>query len=84
MNVTDTATDEHLLGLDAGVSHSGSTSVFPATDDQRLAALQDALKCGTSCGPCLPQLKRRVRSSRSATKSPDAQQQPVIPNRQIA
>ncbi|MBU6437374.1 MAG: molybdopterin-dependent oxidoreductase, partial [Betaproteobacteria bacterium] len=30
---------------------------------QRLATLQGALQCGTSCGSCLPELRRRVRSS---------------------
>ena len=32
------------------------------SDDERLAALQGALKCGTNCGSCLPELKRMVRS----------------------
>jgi assimilatory nitrate reductase catalytic subunit len=27
----------------------------------RLAALQSALRCGTNCGSCLPELKRLVR-----------------------
>lgn len=29
--------------------------------DQRLAQLQEALRCGTNCGSCLPELKRLVR-----------------------
>lgn len=34
----------------------------PAGDEaQRLAALQSALRCGTNCGSCLPELKRLVR-----------------------
>ncbi|MGY8903469.1 MAG: nitrate reductase [Burkholderiales bacterium] len=32
------------------------------TDETRLGLLQTALKCGTSCGSCVPQLKRMVRS----------------------
>jgi assimilatory nitrate reductase catalytic subunit len=32
------------------------------TPDQRLAALQGALRCGTNCGSCVPELKRMVRS----------------------
>jgi assimilatory nitrate reductase catalytic subunit len=32
------------------------------TPDERLAALQGALQCGTSCGSCLPELKRLVRA----------------------
>jgi assimilatory nitrate reductase catalytic subunit len=33
------------------------------TPDERLASLQSALKCGTNCGSCLPELKRMVRAS---------------------
>ena len=29
---------------------------------QRLAALQDRLKCGTNCGSCLPELRRLARA----------------------
>jgi assimilatory nitrate reductase catalytic subunit len=47
--VTQTAIGEQLPTL------SGS-------DEQRLAALQGALKCGTNCGSCLPELKRMVRT----------------------
>jgi assimilatory nitrate reductase catalytic subunit len=32
-------------------------------EDQRLATLQGALKCGTNCGSCLPELKRMVRAA---------------------
>jgi assimilatory nitrate reductase catalytic subunit len=28
---------------------------------QRLAAVQEALKCGTNCGSCVPELKRLIR-----------------------
>lgn len=30
-------------------------------EDQRLAALQGALKCGTNCGSCVPELRKLVR-----------------------
>ncbi len=33
------------------------------TDDQRLAALQAGLRCGTNCGSCVPELKRLVRAT---------------------
>ena len=46
-NVTDLAIEEHL-------AHS---TAAPA---QRLASLQDSLKCGTNCGSCLPQLQRML------------------------
>lgn len=34
--------------------------------DDRLAQLQGALKCGTNCGSCIPELKRLVRAQLSA------------------
>ncbi|SFB72704.1 assimilatory nitrate reductase (NADH) alpha subunit apoprotein [Polaromonas sp. OV174] len=54
-NVTDTAIAAHLsaLGQDGGA------------DEARLASLQQALHCGTNCGSCIPELKRRVRAARS-------------------
>jgi assimilatory nitrate reductase catalytic subunit len=33
------------------------------TPEERLASLQGALKCGTNCGSCLPELKRMVRAT---------------------
>ncbi len=37
-------------------------------EDQRLAQLQGALKCGTNCGSCLPEVKRMVRLSIPASQ----------------
>ena len=51
--VTETAIQARLADC------SGSQN---QSDDERLAALQGALKCGTNCGSCLPELKRMVRS----------------------
>ena len=47
-NVTDAAIGDHLAGR-------------TGTDEARLASLQTALKCGTNCGSCVPELKRMVR-----------------------
>ena len=44
-NVTEQAITQHLSGC------AGDAT-------QRLASLQSALKCGTNCGSCLPQLKK--------------------------
>jgi len=78
LNITDTAIDDHLARLVQGAA--GAT-----TDDARLASLQNALKCGTSCGSCVPELKRRLRAARSAMASglPEAQRT-IIPIRQVA
>ena len=37
------------------------------SDEQRLAALQGALQCGTNCGSCLPELRRAVRTSNASS-----------------
>jgi assimilatory nitrate reductase catalytic subunit len=49
-NVTDVAIEAQLKQC------TGS-------DKERLGALQGALKCGTNCGSCVPQLQRMVRSN---------------------
>jgi assimilatory nitrate reductase catalytic subunit len=65
LNVTDAAIEGYL----------GSAQ---GTDSERLALVQAALKCGTNCGSCVPELKRMVRSSQADLP------RPVIPIRQIA
>ncbi|WP_374665643.1 molybdopterin-dependent oxidoreductase [Ramlibacter sp.] len=35
------------------------------TSDERLASLQGALRCGTNCGSCLPELRRLVRETQA-------------------
>ncbi len=40
----------------------GQLSQTQGSEDQRLAAVQQALKCGTNCGSCVPELRRIVRS----------------------
>ena len=49
-NVTDVAIGAFLAGCGG-------------PEDTRLAALQGGLKCGTNCGSCIPELKRRVRAT---------------------
>jgi len=41
---------------------SEQVALIAGTDDERLARLQETLKCGTNCGSCLPELKRMVRA----------------------
>ncbi|MCZ8256197.1 MAG: hypothetical protein O9327_11075, partial [Polaromonas sp.] len=77
-NVSDIAIEEHLSLLAAGGGGGGHLG----TDEERLASLQAALKCGTNCGSCVPELKRRVRSSRNDA-APSAPRT-VIPIRQVA
>ena len=78
LNVTDTAIDDHLARL-------VPDAAAPGSDDARLASLQSALKCGTSCGSCVPELKRRLRSACSAMASDlPGPQRTVIAIRQVA
>ncbi len=76
-NVSDMAIDEQLAHISAG---EGAR----ATDEARLASLQASLKCGTNCGSCIPELKRRVRDARSDTPPHTAAPRSVIPIRQQA
>ncbi len=48
-NVSDVAIEAQLRGTEGSAQ-------------QRLNALQSALKCGTNCGSCVPQLQRMVRT----------------------
>jgi assimilatory nitrate reductase catalytic subunit len=50
LNVTDAAIHVHL----------GSCG---GSEEDRFASLQSSLKCGTSCGSCVPELRRMVRSA---------------------
>ena len=78
LNVTDTAIDDHLARL-------VEDAAMPSSDDAHLASLQNTLKCGTSCGSCVPELKRRLRSARTAVAGASpAPGRAVIPIRQIA
>ncbi|MBN9411164.1 MAG: molybdopterin-dependent oxidoreductase [Burkholderiales bacterium] len=49
-----------------GVSQSeieGHLASCHGSDEERLASLQGALRCGTNCGSCVPELKRLVRQN---------------------
>ncbi|MFB0898284.1 MAG: molybdopterin-dependent oxidoreductase [Polaromonas sp.] len=59
-NVTDAAIEAQL----ALIHEDAGSAADLMHDAQRLAALQSALKCGTNCGSCVPELKRLVRSAR--------------------
>ncbi|MES2944936.1 MAG: molybdopterin-dependent oxidoreductase [Pseudomonadota bacterium] len=85
LNVTDAAIEAHLASLSQGVALGGDGAGFLATDEERLASLQNTLKCGTNCGSCVPELKRLVRSARSDTAPGDGgPQRTVIPIKRVA
>ena len=84
-NVSDLAIDEHLQTLNHGINVGGTGGGYLGTDEERLASLQDSLKCGTNCGSCVPELMRRVRSARGAPATAvGASQRTVIPITQVA
>ena len=66
LNVTDAAIDRHLSALLQGTGDEG----YLNTDEARLASLQHAFKCGTNCGSCIPELKRKVRDARAGASPP--------------
>ena len=71
-NVTDAAINEQLATTTAG------------TDEHRFSSLQAALKCGTNCGSCVPELKRLLRASSDNANAGMVTQRTVIPIRQVA
>jgi assimilatory nitrate reductase catalytic subunit len=76
LNVTDIAIDAEL-----------AAAPDSSTDNDRFAHLQKKLKCGTNCGSCVPELKRRLRDMREGRlKNSTALPAPrtVIPIRQVA
>ena len=80
LNVTDAAIGNHLQLLHRGGGGAG----YLGTDEERLASLQETLKCGTNCGSCVPELKRLIRSARKApAPGGDTTQRTVIPITQI-
>lgn len=71
-NVTDTGISKHLSLVSRGEG-------CLASDEERLASLSQALKCGIHCCSCLPELKRRVRAALLPTAGrPGAAAQSVI------
>ena len=60
LNVTDVAILDHI-------------SPDNGSDDEQLASLQLALKCGTNCGSCVPELKKMIRLARLAEREADGQ-----------
>jgi len=45
---------------------AGRLASCTGSPEQRLASVQETLRCGTQCGSCLPELRRMVRSSQIA------------------
>ncbi len=65
LSVTDTEIGACLKDIADAPGGAG----YLASDEERLLALQDKLKCGTNCGSCVPEIKRIIRSA-SQTRHP--------------
>jgi assimilatory nitrate reductase catalytic subunit len=48
------------------ITHAAGGAGYMASDEERLAVLQDKLKCGTNCGSCVPEIKRIIRTATEA------------------
>lgn len=48
------------------ITNAAGGGGYLASDEDRLAMLQDKLKCGTNCGSCVPEIKRIIRSATEA------------------
>jgi assimilatory nitrate reductase catalytic subunit len=67
------------------ITHATGGAGYLASDDDRLAMLQDKLKCGTNCGSCVPEIKRMIRTAAQANPAaPDAGERRVIPIKALA
>ena len=66
LQVTDLAIEAHLAAIHAPADTAQGTA------EAQLASLQQTLKCGTQCGSCLPELKRRIRSQPTEATAPNA------------
>ncbi|WP_395060367.1 molybdopterin-dependent oxidoreductase [Polaromonas sp.] len=77
--------DEQIAaGLREIASAPGGSGLL-ASDEERLLALQDKLKCGTNCGSCVPEIKRLIRSAAPTGQAPaDGNERSVIPIKVIA
>jgi assimilatory nitrate reductase catalytic subunit len=71
--ITDARIDNYLADLPAATG----------SETERLAELQTALRCGTNCGSCVPELKRLVRASVTAKQGNNVARS-VIPIRRVA
>ena len=82
-SVTDAEIGACLTDITQAVGGAG----YLASDDERLQALQDKLKCGTNCGSCVPEIKRIIRTTaqaRPAAATGPTGDRTVIPIKVIA
>jgi assimilatory nitrate reductase catalytic subunit len=81
-SVTDAEIGSCLADITTAVGGAG----LLASDEDRLLALQNKLKCGTNCGSCVPEIKRLIRTASQASPplSGAGGGRPVIPIKMLA
>ena len=79
-SVTDAEIGACLTDITQAVGGAG----YLASDDERLQALQDKLKCGTNCGSCVPEIKRIIRTIAQARPPAATGGRTVIPIKVLA
>ncbi len=77
-------TDTEIGACLADITHAVGGAGYLASDDERLQALQDKLKCGTNCGSCVPEIKRLIRTAGQARPAAASGGRPVIPIKVLA
>ncbi|MDO8370503.1 MAG: (2Fe-2S)-binding protein, partial [Polaromonas sp.] len=79
-SVTDAEISTCLADITTAVGGGG----LLASDDERLRALQDRLKCGTNCGSCVPEIKRIIRTAAQSRPATATGGRTVIPIKVLA
>ncbi|WP_096698668.1 nitrate reductase [Polaromonas sp. AER18D-145] len=77
-------TDAEIGACLTDTTHAVGGAGYLASDDERLQALQDKLKCGTNCGSCVPEIKRIIRTTAQARPAAATGGRTVIPIKVLA
>ena len=59
-------TDSEIGACLKDIADAPGGAGYLASDEERLLALQDKLKCGTNCGSCVPEIKRIIQTASQA------------------
>ncbi|MDI1273430.1 nitrate reductase [Polaromonas sp.] len=55
--------DAEIKACLSDITHAAGGAGYLASDNERLLALQDKLKCGTNCGSCVPEIRGIIRTA---------------------
>ncbi|MDI1341435.1 nitrate reductase [Polaromonas sp.] len=77
-------TDAEIGACLSDITHAVGGAGYLASDDERLLALQDRLKCGTNCGSCVPEIRRIIRTAAETRPTAAHGGRTVIPIKVLA